>query len=345
MASRTRLFTRFRDLPLENIPKAIEIINVVIFDINMDINDRILNNPRFQAKVFTGEHIDLCINYIKSSIANTYLFISNTISNEMIQVIGAIPQTKFIYTFCNNDQYENFPFTNSKVQGAFNDVNVMFNKFQQDIRELDYNSYSQESSSQTLDGKSAEILWWRIFDKILLHIRHTAIARDELVEFCRSWFCKDHTELRLIDEFNLGYESCNAVYWYTRDSFLYGLLNKTLQRKRCINDIFIWRLVIKDIMSGLMKIAQSNIFYRSNLSLTVYRGQTISLDEIKRLETAQSQLICINQFFSTTMNLDVARSFLGISHYSESILRSVLFEIEIDSDNITNTTHPFADIS
>ncbi|CAF3850166.1 unnamed protein product [Rotaria magnacalcarata] len=211
MASRTRLFTRFRDLPLENIPKAIEIINVVIFDINMDINDRILNNPRFQAKVFTGEHIDLCINYIKSSIANTYLFISNTISNEMIQVIGAIPQTKFIYTFCNNDQYENFPFTNSKVQGAFNDVNVMFNKFQQDIRELDYNSYSQESSSQTLDGKSAEILWWRIFDKILLHIRHTAIARDELVEFCRSWFCKDHTELRLIDEFNLGYESFKSV--------------------------------------------------------------------------------------------------------------------------------------
>ncbi|CAF3373462.1 unnamed protein product [Rotaria socialis] len=345
IASKTRLYTRIRDLPSENTQETTKKLNVVIFDINIDINDRILNNPRLEAKAFTGEHIDLCIDYIKSSITNTYLFISNTISNETIQVISEISHIKFIYIFCNNDHYENYRFTNSKVQGTFNDVNTMFKKFQKDINELECNYYSQESSLQTIDDSSATILWWRIFDKILLHIRHTEITKYELVGLCRSWFCKNHTQLRLIDKFNLDYESYKAISWYTRDSFFYRLLNQTLRRDKYLNSIFTWRLVLTDIMSELMKTAQSTFFGRSNSHLIVYRGQYISLYELEKLKNAQGQLLCFNQFLSTSLNLDIARRFLGDSHSSESIVRSVLFEIEIDLYNITDTAHRFADIS
>jgi hypothetical protein len=50
----------------------------------------------------------------------------------------------------------------------------------------------------------------------------------------------------MIDEFEMDYSSENALWWYSRDSFLYGMLNKAL-RTQDIDTLFLFRFFIRDI--------------------------------------------------------------------------------------------------
>ena len=45
--------------------------------------------------------------------------------------------------------------------------------------------------------------------------------------------------MKYIDEFEEKYDPSNAIYWYTRDTFLYKMVNMALRTE---NSAIIWRL-------------------------------------------------------------------------------------------------------
>ncbi|CAF4574882.1 unnamed protein product, partial [Didymodactylos carnosus] len=148
-------------------------------------------------------------------------------------------------------------------------------------------------------------------------------------------------ELEKINDFRLNYSSDAAVSWYTRDSFVYRLLNKAL-RTTDIDIIFKFRFFIADLYRQLQKEYSKFIqrFTDDEYFLTVYRGQHLKADELHELKDNIGRLISMNTFISTTYEKGVASIHAGDGSFSP-ILESILFEIQI---NTGIDTKPYANI-
>jgi hypothetical protein len=335
MASRSRLFTRSRSQPTAN---TIQTINLVIFDI--DVDDIMINDPTIELKIFNEEEIDLWFDYITSNIENIYLFISNMISHTFMQFIHDFPQITSIYIFSKDQQYSN---RQRKLRGIYNDIDMMFKQFQDDRNTLKNQYYSENRTLRNIDSLSAEVLWWIIFDKILEHIRHTDIAKDEFTEFWRGFSQGRKHQLKQIEEFDATYTSSKAINWYTGPTFLYDLLNKTLRTEKNLNKIFKLRFFIPDLISGL-RTAQSDDHEIIHYPIILYRGQAMKVQELQQMKSHVGESMFLNQFLSTSMNCEIAKMFAG-SPSDDPHRQAVLLTIKIDSFSTKNGTTPFANIS
>ncbi|CAF0732427.1 unnamed protein product [Adineta steineri] len=316
MSSRSRLYTRFRH---QNNTHSIKKTHLVIFDIDVDYS--MLSDLTIEMNIFNEDEIDLWFDYITSDVNEIYLIVSNLL----------------------DPQYRNYSNTLTKLQGTFDDINVMWQQFQHNYN-IFYSYYDfKQSTFKNIDSKSAESIWWTVFNKILQHIKHTDIAKDEFIGFCRNSVGDDEHQLRDIQELVDRYGSTGAIYWYTKDSFLFILLNRTLRTEKNINNIFKLRLFITDLISQLRNL-QSDQRNIANHSILVYRSQLMSIKEIQQFKSAIGNSIRFNHFLSTSLDGEVALTFTGSSG-DNSDIASVLMTIELDSNSINNNIAPFAKIS
>ncbi|CAF5088480.1 unnamed protein product, partial [Rotaria sp. Silwood1] len=188
--------------------------------------------------------------------------------------------------------------------------------------------------SMSTIGVKGHYVFSQILIDCLLRLKSTKKDTEELIQNWRNTYEASDFELNNIDKFENDNLPGKALRWYTRLSFFHKTLNEAL-RKQDIHMIFLFRGFIYDIQHQL-KCDQVN-----NL-VKVYRGQTISNEELKILQQSCGQLVSVTSFFSTSKNKDQALQFIPISDEKEKLER-VLFEI--DADPKMATTKPFADIS
>ncbi|UJR18877.1 hypothetical protein I4U23_022005 [Adineta vaga] len=146
----------------------------------------------------------------------------------------------------------------------------------------------------------------------------------------------------MIDEFEQDYSNEYALWWYTRDTFLYRQLNKIL-RLQDIEWLFQFRFFIRH-MYELLKQLQSE---QQNCFVTniVYRAQLISCEELVQLKNSIEGRICFVSFLSTTRDRQRALFLLGDNPTTcNDNLYPILFEIKTE-DQINDTLKPFADIT
>ncbi len=158
--------------------------------------------------------------------------------------------------------------------------------------------------------------------------------KRQLIKYCYNEYEGNNRELTNVEEFDHSYSSNNALWWYTRDSFIHKMLNKAL-RTQDIELLFLFRFLINDIYKQLKQ-------FQCRSSIRVHRGQAISRDELEILRKSTKKLISINSFFSTSINPDKAIHFLNNSKISNELVR-ILFIIDADPQVVT--TRPFANIS
>ena len=183
-------------------------------------------------------------------------------------------------------------------------------------------------------GVDGQFVFFQVLIDCLLHLPSSPTDKKELIYSCKKHYEDNHTELSNIRDFRKNYSPNNALWWYTRESFFYKILNGAL-RSQNIHMIFLFRSIISDIHNQLKN---DRIKGRTR----VYRCQMISRDELQSLKQGRGQYISINSFFSTSISYDTAMSFL-IGQKATPDLEPVLFEIEVSSETIN--AKPFADIS
>lgn len=54
-------------------------------------------------------------------------------------------------------------------------------------------------------------------------------AKQELIDFCRHYYRGKNREYKQITEFTESYKLDKSIYWYTKNSFLYKIVNKALR--------------------------------------------------------------------------------------------------------------------
>ncbi|CAF1451560.1 unnamed protein product [Rotaria sordida] len=140
---------------------------------------------------------------------------------------------------------------------------------------------------------------------------------------CEEYYRGNLSELKNIQRFRRTYDAKDAIAWYTDECFLYRLLNRAL-RTEDIDGLYLFRFYIIDLCKQLEEESRKNVG-----TMTLYRGQVISEQELDRIKHSVGSLISTNGFFSTTLVKIVAINFLQQAKRHD--LQQILFEIKADS--------------
>ena len=195
---------------------------------------------------------------------------------------------------------------------------------------------SCKTDEQSTTILNAEFMYSQLIVNILTQIEPMSSDQTQFVELCKNEYRHDNYELRRIDSFILQYKPMDALLWYTRDSFVYRLLNKAFRLKN-IDLLFLFRFFIRDLYHQLQELSSS---YEQNDILRVYRGQSLKPDEFKRLKSYVGGFISLNGFTSTSRRRSLAELYAGQN--------GVLFDIECHPCHLTSSKTaktPYGDIS
>lgn len=162
---------------------------------------------------------------------------------------------------------------------------------------------------------------------------------------CRLYYTNNPSTLNMIDEFEQTYQSDKAIWWYTRNTFLYLLLNKSF-RQQNIAMIIHLHFFLYDIHHQLAA-NWKGTNPRTTIE-TFYRGQIMTLTEIqlfKERDTAYSP-VGLSSFLSTTKDYQMALIFSGSgAHEFDDPLQSVVFTIQLLPSDFNPMDKEYADIS
>ena len=319
MATRSRLYTPFRPRSTNQSESRIKRANLIILSNNA--NEFVINDDRVGVKAFTEENVDSWFDYIttESNMTNVYLFVPNIFTNVMLESICEYPQIKYVYIFGKDPRYPIFSDLHGKLKGTFDESNHMLEEFRADIDEKLNQFYFEQSTFQNINEGSSEVLWWTFFNRVLQYITYTNVAMKQLIQSLIVNYQSDDRALREIKEFEENYHRDGAIRWYTKDTFFYYTLNRTLGTLNNLDDIFKFQFIIKDMMSELRRIQMTS----SRLAIgciDVYRGQSMSYEEINQLQSNIGQLLFNKQFLSTTLDIDVAKMFADADDFAQSVL-------------------------
>ncbi|CAF3283948.1 unnamed protein product [Rotaria sp. Silwood2] len=153
---------------------------------------------------------------------------------------------------------------------------------------------------------------------------------------CKEQYNRNIRQLENINTFYQSYMPKDCLRWYSKEVFLYNILNKAL-RIRDIDTLYAFRFLIRDIHQEL----KENKQFDQQL-LDLYRGQALRMDELSQIEASIGQYISMNSFLSTNADRTVALVFAQSIDTSNSSLKPVLFHIR--ADTTLSNTKPFADI-
>ncbi|CAF1113254.1 unnamed protein product [Didymodactylos carnosus] len=263
------------------------------------------------------------------------LIVSGRLGREIVPNIHDLPQLNSIYVYCldkvSNQQWSN---KYQKIIDVITQSEELISRLKKDqddreqVEDLSsINIYDQTHKS--LSNETGSFMWFQLFIEALIRMENKNADHEELAKLLR----KNYDEHSVINEFESTYCSKKAVWWYTRDCCLYKLLNKAL-RVQDIDMLFHFRFLIADIFHQLKR--EHERFKKSIIHL--YRGQRLSAGEVEKMKLSIGQCICMNSFFSTSLNRNTALQF--IKSNVNSSMPSVLFDIEVNTR--LKETKPFA---
>ncbi|CAF4089316.1 unnamed protein product, partial [Rotaria sp. Silwood1] len=204
------------------------------------------------------DNADNCIDYITSlpSNINTFLIISS--HQFIIPLIHQLPQIKVVYIFNmdhtnNNNNY----LEHINRENVFNDKQVLLNTIKKDVKRFSkhfstsmtfFDNRDQaitEKSIKNLSKESQYFMYMHLFIEILLHYPECAEAKSDFLSVCREHYSDNTRQIESIAKFEKEYTPDKAIQWYTRDCFLYRILNTALRRQH-FDTIYKLRFIVDD---------------------------------------------------------------------------------------------------
>ncbi|CAF4343435.1 unnamed protein product [Rotaria sp. Silwood2] len=290
-----------------------------------------------------------CVKYMQSvENEKIFLIISGKEAMSILSKTKSLKQLDSIFIFCLNvKKYQYLLEKYDLIVDIYDERSNLINSIKQNVKLLQrqlytFNFYNEHTEKATRDisKESAEFLWFQLFKDVLLQMPRNQQAKQELIVFSRQYYRGNRKEYENIIEFEKLYQSDNSIYWYTKDSFLYRLVNKAL-RTEDIEQLHIFRFFISDLSSMLAKIHKEQNVGQKQI-ITLYRGLKLEIDEYNRLKQNLGCIISTNGFLSTSRSDKEAIKFAMKLTKRNNVI-PVLYEIECNL-NVSESVI-FADIT
>ncbi|CAF1032842.1 unnamed protein product [Adineta steineri] len=311
---------------------------------NIDIQQKLLL-LNHNLEIF--KELDQCEQHIQSisSSNKLILIVSDDVGQQLIPQIHQLSQVYSIYIYCHEQEFnQHWTQQYNKVRGIYyeidqliasikcNEVGRMMNTVDEPLSmSISNTNKNCDQTTSDLDGRFVHS---QLLIDCLLRMEPMLTDKNEFISFSLNEYHDNEDMLKIIKEFEDEYSSDRAIWWYTRETFIYRLLNKSL-RIQNIDLLFCLRFLIRDIEQQLQQ-------YKCSSPLIVYRGQLISSEELELLKQSKGTLISMNSFLSTSLNRSTALEFLN-TNINDNKLQRILFEI--NADPCRDGMKPFANIS
>lgn len=254
---------------------------IVVWIDESDIDTKHSVNTRFghaAHDIQTFDDIEKAVDYIeRAKNESIFLIISELLIQQHVFQLHELPQLHSIYIitsngFSSNDEY---PQVFQKIRGIYSDILSLFEHLTQDIRVAEamitpisiFNS--NLTSLEKLNASDCSFIYSHLLKEIMLDFDDDGRLKRQFVTFCREKYKKNKEVLRIIDEFNDHYQNHSPIWWYTRECFLYKMLNKAV-RVKDIDILLKMRFLICDLHHQITQIHSS---LSTNTYHIVYRGQ------------------------------------------------------------------------
>ncbi|CAF5093031.1 unnamed protein product, partial [Rotaria sp. Silwood1] len=175
--------------------------------------------------------MDDCIDCINEYYTEKIFFIiSGVLGEQLVPKIHNLKQIQYIYIYClDKDKHEQWISNYAKIQGVFTDRNTLCSTLKQDVIERTKNTNIVENSLRNLNENRTSLLWFEILLEVLIRMEYDKKDKADMIEQCRLYYSDNESVLKDIDEFDQNYTPENAISWYTRNSFVFRLLNKAFR--------------------------------------------------------------------------------------------------------------------
>ena len=335
------------------------LINLIWFDSRSVPHDDItdtqitkekLSNAITNAKLDFAVDKNACITFLQeqqNTIGIVFLIVSGQDSTNLFNNLNddLYRRIDSIFIFClSKKTYEAHLQNKKKVVGIYTEHNALLQAIQgqaillkqQDII-IQYYTKTQRAARIVPIYAKGEFVWIRAMKEACLQTEKTDKVMKQMLDRFRLVYRRDMIELKKIDEFEKNYHPNDAINWYTRDSFLYRIINQSL-RTQNTNELVIFSPYIADLCRAVQSLQN-----KVDKTMTFFRGCPLPKTAVDEFYAQIGSLLSINSFFSATCDRDVAIVFSsceGITDGTNTIV-SALFEIEVKE----GTRSFFADIS
>ncbi|CAF1082646.1 unnamed protein product [Rotaria sordida] len=328
-----------------------ESITLIWFDPNIGSRDDIEQTTQLRLiNDYVIIHIDLerCISFIQSiNKEKIFLITSGSEALHILPRISTFSQIDSIFIFCmKKNRYEYLLKEYTKIIGIYNNLNDLCKSIKEQIDLINkqiqtFSFFNQhETLIKDLSCISTEFLWIQLFNSIITNLPRNQQAKRQMIEICKEYYYGNTKEMKTIYEFERYYQSKDAIFWYSKQSFIYKLINKAL-RIEDIDLLYKFRFFISDLSENL-RYEHEKILLSQEKIFDVYRGIKLTREEFNKLKENQGKFISINGYLSTTRQLSLALNF-ALKPTKRIDIISVLFHIQCDITKIDKNII-FADI-
>lgn len=141
-------------------------------------------------------------------------------------------------------------------------------------------------------------------------------------------------------DFEERYYKQSPVWWYTREIFLYRMLNQAL-RILDMEGMMKMGFFIRHLHLQLAELYEKQSNDLQN-TFIVFRGQGFTEEDFQNLCESKGGLLSFNNFLSTSRNREVSMEFVQRAMKKNNDYIGVLFIIIVDPKNISPAETPFA---
>ena len=286
-----------------------------------------------------------CYNFI-AQIKNEQIFliVSGSLGQTFVPKIHTFSSVDCIYIFCGRPElHKDWSNQWKKIRDVSNNIKRICQSLVKDACQCENDLIPTsilsltDSQSQNLEKIDQSFMYSQLLKEILVEMKYDEIALDIFTDFCRKQFSHNEAELKVINEFKQNYYRHSPIWWYTRECFVYQMVNRSL-RTLDIDIIAMMGFVMKDIDNQIKQMYSNRTNFREIFK--VYRGQGMFHKEFDQMRNNIGGLMAFSNFLSTSMDADTAKTFT-----ENSIGRTnkvpVLFHMKIDP---ALTSTPFASL-
>ena len=199
-----------------------------------------------------------------------------------------------------------------------------------------------DGNSLVAKQQEASFLFAQLMREVLYRLKFENNAKSEFVSFCRLHYAGNPEQLRIIDDFETNYRPQKAIYWLTRSSFIWRILQR-MQRTLEVDILYKLGFLVKHAHTQLT-IFQENQQTGTETLCTVYRGKTMFKEKFDvLLKNNTGGLLSFGNFFTGHADREIGLEFIRRRLASLPNAVGVLFEIHVDP-SIHNARSPCASL-
>ena len=181
---------------------------------------------------------DACIQYLQSvKDEKVFVIASGSLGKDFLPRVHSMVQVNTIFIFCR-DRVRHKPWSNqwfkigdvyTRIEPICEALRQSTKRCNQDHTPMSFLLRTARGSTPSLNQLEPSFMYTHLFKNAILDMKHERQARDDFVKYCRERRTNIPSDLKLIEEFERDYSADKAIWWYTRECFMYQMLNQALR--------------------------------------------------------------------------------------------------------------------